>query len=363
MTACLFALASNHTLFVKGLSHLLDGQEGWQVLFQASNGHDLVTQARIQPPDIILLGQELPDIGIEELMLHLKNHCPSSKIVLFLDQSDEKLVTLAFNEGIQGIVLKNISTEHLIQGLNLVRAGFTFQDKDIQGLLLNQTVKPKRALSVVAPQVHLLAPRDTTVEMSGREKEVLSLLAECKSNKEIAQLLHISTHTVKVHVAHIMQKLEADNRHQATQKAGLLGFLQKHVNNHHILLQRYFEQTNEIIWIKDKEGKYLLINAAGAKFLAKPAEEIIGKFDHQLFPIRTATEISASDRHVLQTGATEIVENTIVNKQGFKRIFQAIKTVLRDSDGETQGLIGTIRDITESALHKGMAKQLADSIA
>lgn len=112
-------------------------------------------------------------------------------------------------------------------------------------------------------------------------------------------------------------------------------------------LASFFEQATEAIWVKDKEGKYLLINPAGASFISKPIEEIIGKRDVDIFPEDTAAKICQSDKFVIQSGSTQVIEDTITNRENVKRIFQAVKTVLRDRKGEVQGLIGTVRDITE----------------
>jgi PAS domain S-box-containing protein len=122
-------------------------------------------------------------------------------------------------------------------------------------------------------------------------------------------------------------------------------------------LASFFEQATEALWIKDKEGKYLLINPTGARFVSRPIEDIIGKSDYDIFPADTAAKICKSDKSVLERGATQVIEDTITNRENVKRIFQAVKTVLRDQKGEVQGLIGTIRDITERKQAEESAKE------
>ena len=109
----------------------------------------------------------------------------------------------------------------------------------------------------------------------------------------------------------------------------------------------FFERAVDPIWVKDKKGKYLFINLAGAEFINKPINEIIGKYDYDVFPAETAEKISKSDSYVLQTGKTQIVEGALMNCNNVNRVFQAIKTIYRDQSGEPQGLIGTVRDVTE----------------
>lgn len=111
-------------------------------------------------------------------------------------------------------------------------------------------------------------------------------------------------------------------------------------------LKAFFEQSADSIWAKNKEGRYLLINPAGARFLSKNIEDIIGKNDYEVFPPETATRIIKSDQQVIQTGVTEMIEDLIINQDGAKRTFQAVKNVLRDTNGQVQGVIGTVRDIT-----------------
>jgi len=116
--------------------------------------------------------------------------------------------------------------------------------------------------------------------------------------------------------------------------------------NQEYFLKVFFEQSADSIWAKNKEGRYLLINPAGAQFLSKRIEDILGKSDYEVFPPETASRIIKSDQQVIQTGVTEMIEDLIINRDGAKRTFQAVKNVLRDANGQVQGVIGTVRDIT-----------------
>lgn len=106
-------------------------------------------------------------------------------------------------------------------------------------------------------------------------------------------------------------------------------------------LSSFFEQATEAIWVKDKDGKYLLINPAGAQFISKPIEDIIGRYDEDIFPKDTADKIRKSDEFVMLSGNTQVIEDSIINQEHVERIFQAVKTVLRDRNGEVQGLMGS----------------------
>lgn len=115
---------------------------------------------------------------------------------------------------------------------------------------------------------------------------------------------------------------------------------------HHIL-QGFLEESTDSIWVKDTHSKYLLINPAGARFLSKSAEEIIGKTDFDLFPLDTADKIARTDLEVMQTGITQTVEDLLITHDGKKRTFLAVKGVWRNEWGEVAGVIGTVRDISE----------------
>lgn len=113
------------------------------------------------------------------------------------------------------------------------------------------------------------------------------------------------------------------------------------------VLNTLIQEVSDVIWVKDLEGRYLLINDAGAGFFGKRVEDIIGKNDAELFTPETGQKIRATDLKVIQTGETLTIEDLLVTKNGKQRIFSAVKAVYRDEDGNIQGVLGIIRDITE----------------
>jgi PAS domain S-box-containing protein len=112
------------------------------------------------------------------------------------------------------------------------------------------------------------------------------------------------------------------------------------------ILKALLQEATDSIVVKDAEGRYLLINPAGARFLGRDAEEIIGKTDFELFTPETAQRIAESDRHVMLTEKTQIIEDLLVPLAGETRTFQAMKCVYRDEHGRVQGIINVVRDIT-----------------
>jgi len=114
----------------------------------------------------------------------------------------------------------------------------------------------------------------------------------------------------------------------------------------HSLLNAVVEGTSDAVFVKDLEGRYLMINSAGARFLGKTVEEVIGRDDTQLFTPDDARDIMERDRQVLASGGTHTLEET-ATAAGATRTFQATKGAYRDAQGKVVGLIGIARDVTE----------------
>jgi PAS domain S-box-containing protein len=114
----------------------------------------------------------------------------------------------------------------------------------------------------------------------------------------------------------------------------------------HSLVNAVVEGTSDAVFVKDLQGRYLMINAAGARLLGKTVEEVIGKDDGELFTPDTARAIIESDRQVMTTGGSQVLEEK-ATAAGVTRTYLATKSVYRDAQGQVIGLIGISRDITE----------------
>jgi PAS domain S-box-containing protein len=113
----------------------------------------------------------------------------------------------------------------------------------------------------------------------------------------------------------------------------------------HAILEGIAEGTSDALYAKDAEGRYLLINAAGAREIGRPVEEIVGRSDAELFPPEAAVEIAAHDRSVMAAGEPRSYEER-VSVNGSERIFLSTKGPYRDSEGRIVGVVGISRDIT-----------------
>ena len=112
------------------------------------------------------------------------------------------------------------------------------------------------------------------------------------------------------------------------------------------ILNAFMEESRDSLYVKDRQGRYILLNKAGSQFIGKSLDSILGKNDTEVFDPNAADFIMKSDRAVLMSGETSIVENLLKPINGQKRYFQAAKGVYRDPNGFIQGVIGIVRDIT-----------------
>jgi DNA-binding NarL/FixJ family response regulator len=163
-------------------------------------------------PDIILLDLHLPGLGGLEAIPHFSTEIPGAKIIILTQSNRDEDVLKAIMLGASGYLLKSSTVKQLTEGIRTVMGGGASLDVKLAKFVL-KTLKTK------------LPPSDIEYLLSKREVEVLTMLAEGRVKKEIADLLHISLTTVVSHVGHIYEKLNAPNAPAAIAKAFQLGIL------------------------------------------------------------------------------------------------------------------------------------------
>lgn len=206
-------VVDDHALFRSGLISLLSGMAEFQVIGEASNGREAVELIENKKPDVVLLDVNMPEMGGVETVRALKRSDEKSRILMLtISKSDEDLLG-AITAGADGYLLKNTSPEELSKAIHNVFRGHSVLAPDV-------TRQVMRAVNVEQPHV---ANRG----LSDREMEVLECLAEGKTTSQISKTLFISDNTVKTHVRHILEKLEASNRAEAVSKAIQLGLILK----------------------------------------------------------------------------------------------------------------------------------------
>lgn len=203
-TAIRVLIADDHTIVRKGISALLATEPGIEVVGEAGDGREAVAQAERLHPEIVLMDLVMPELdGIEAIKRVTANPAPPRIIVLSSFATNEKIFP-ALKAGALGYLLKDSSPEELIQAIRQVHGGESWLHPAIARRVLQELSGQEPAPSIPSP--------DT---LTDREVEVLKLLAQGHSNREITERLVISEATVRTHVSSILSKLHLANRTQA----------------------------------------------------------------------------------------------------------------------------------------------------
>jgi DNA-binding NarL/FixJ family response regulator len=190
-------LADDHTVIRKGLRLLLEGQPGFQVVAEASDGVQTVELAESQQPNVVVLDIAMPNLNGIEAARQISAKSAQPAIVILSMHSDESYVLRALKAGARAYLLKDSAESDLINAIYAVTEGKAYFSPTISKML-------------VEDYVHQMQERDVNDSyelLTSREREILQMLAEGKSNKYVATLLKLSVHTVETHRSNILEKL------------------------------------------------------------------------------------------------------------------------------------------------------------
>jgi len=212
-------LVDDHALFRKGIASLLAGEPGFEVVGEAEDGLRAVERTRELMPDLIVMDLNMPRAGGSEATRRILEEFPYVKIVILTVSEDDKDLFEAVRGGAHGFLLKQIEPKALFDTLRGVMRGEASISRMMAAKLMGEL--RRESVNRTGTGVHR-AP-----ELSPREAEVLTLVAEGKSNKEIATVLDLAENTVKNHLKNILGKLHLENRVQAATYALRQGLLDK----------------------------------------------------------------------------------------------------------------------------------------
>ncbi len=210
-------LVDDHTLFREGLAGILDAQPDLEVVGQAGDGSEALVKAHKLAPDLVLMDIEMPGCDGLKATQHIKAQLPGVLVIILTVQDDDEMLFQAIRNGADGYVLKSISSREMLELLYGALRG----EAAITPALARRMLDEFRRLS----QRTLPAPDEQAIWLTPREREVLGLAAQGAMDKEIAEALTITTHTVKRHMSNILTKLHLSSRHEAAQfalRAGLI---------------------------------------------------------------------------------------------------------------------------------------------
>jgi len=190
-------LADDHKLIRAGLRLVVDQQDDLTVVGEADDGRQAVELARSLQPDVVVMDIGMPNLNGIEAARQIRDIRPDAAVVMLSMHSDEGYALRALGAGARAYLLKDSATTDLVQAIHSVVEGKSFFSPAVSKVLLQDYMR-KLQRSGAEDSYDLLSPR---------EREVLQLVAEGKSNKEVASLLNLSVFTVETHRAKIMQKL------------------------------------------------------------------------------------------------------------------------------------------------------------
>jgi len=190
-------LADDHAVMRRGLRLVLEAQGDFQVVGEASDGREAVVQAETLDPDIAVLDITMPNMNGIEAARQISSKLPRVSIVVLSMHADEGYVLRALKAGARGYLLKESPEADFIQAIRTVSAGKAFFSPTVSRMLVEDYVRQLQDKNL----------DDSYELLTQRERELLQLIAEGKSNKDIANMLNLSVYTVETHRGNMMEKL------------------------------------------------------------------------------------------------------------------------------------------------------------
>jgi DNA-binding NarL/FixJ family response regulator len=202
-------LAEDHTIVRKGIRSLLDEEPDIEVVGEAGDGREAVHKVKQLAPDVVLMDISMPALNGLEATRQIIKRSPKVKVLVLTMHTDEEYIFQFLQAGAAGYLVKKTVPTELVSAIHAVHNGDSFLSPAVSKTVIEEYVRHTRNS----------APEDDYDKLTGREREVLQLLAEGFTNKEIAQQLHISVKTAGVHRTNLMDKLLLHNLSDVTKYA------------------------------------------------------------------------------------------------------------------------------------------------
>jgi two-component system, NarL family, nitrate/nitrite response regulator NarL len=204
-------VVDDHTLFRRGLIALLAGDKRFEVVAEAGDANEAHRLAATTQPDVILLDNHMPGVNGVDALPRFKDVSPSARVLMLTVSEDERDLAAALRGGAHGYLLKTMDSDMLAAAILRTMAG----DSVISPDMTNKLVSAFQSRQGDTPAAEHPVDRDPIHSLSPREHEILTHIARGASNKEVARDLGIAEATVKIHVQHILRKLNLSSRVQA----------------------------------------------------------------------------------------------------------------------------------------------------
>jgi len=187
-------VVDDHAVVRRGVRSLLESHEGWEVCGEATTGRDAVEQSRRLRPDVVVMDLSLPELNGLDATRHILKDAPETEVLVLTMHQSEELARDVLQAGARGYVLKSDADENLIAAVESLRQHKPFLTPTVTEFVLDGYIRDG-------------ADQDASRRVTAREREIIQLIAEGKSNKNAAAALKISVKTIEAHRANIMRKL------------------------------------------------------------------------------------------------------------------------------------------------------------
>ena len=194
-------VADDHGIVRKGLRFLLERQEDMEVVGEAADGREAVHLAGQLHPGVVVMDIAMPQLNGIDAAAQILRSSPDTRVIILSMYADEEFLVRALTTGIRGYLLKDSAENDLVRAVRAAASGRCFFSPAIAQALAEDYVR----------QLQHKGLQGSYELLTQREKEILQLLAEGKSNKEVATVLNVSPYTVETHRTHLMQKLNLHN--------------------------------------------------------------------------------------------------------------------------------------------------------
>ncbi|MBI4552825.1 MAG: response regulator transcription factor [Candidatus Latescibacteria bacterium] len=212
-------LADDHAVLRAGLRLLLNAEPDMTVVGEAATGAEAVELAKSLHPDVVLMDLKMPGLGGVEATRYLKREVLHVKVLILTMHDDEGYLRQALRAGASGYVLKKAADTDLVAALRAVYRGETPIDPSMAKVLVEEYLEPGCRLNGLT---------EAKRKLTDREREVLTMLAQGFTNRQVADRLFVSVKTIETHRARIMEKLDFRTRAELVQYALQQGFLDTH---------------------------------------------------------------------------------------------------------------------------------------
>lgn len=199
-------IVEDHTILREGLRALLSSEPNWEVVGQAADGHEAIHSVRVVQPDLIIMDLSMPKMNGIEAIKEIKSRYPHVKILTMTVHHTEQHIRSALQAGADGYVLKDVTHKELVLAIQSILDNKTFLSPGIS----------HRVVSGFLDQHSPSGETPTWEKLSHRERQIVKLVAEGNTNKDIAGYLSISPKTVEKHRSNLMKKLQLHNTSQLT---------------------------------------------------------------------------------------------------------------------------------------------------